>query len=192
MGPNGGVFLADTLVRNEAMVEAMAGAGARYVFMGLESASQKVLDSYGKRAPLEAAEAAVRLLRKHRIGATASYVLGEVEETEEMIRTTIRQAIRLGVGSAQFSLLTPYPGTDLFVRLGERIFERDWSRFDCMHPTFHLDNLSGERLLELLRLAYRSFYLRPSRVVEGLLSSLRLRGIKVGAIRQMMRALKEM
>jgi anaerobic magnesium-protoporphyrin IX monomethyl ester cyclase len=181
----------DTLVKNEGMVEAMAAAGARYVFMGVESASQRVLDSYGKRTQAGAAETAVELLRRHGIDTTASYVLGEVEETEEMIRATLRQAIRLRAGSAQFSLLTPYPGTDLFMRLRERISEKDWSKFDCMHPTFQLDHLSGERLLELLRLAYRSFYLRPSRVLEGLFSSIRLRGIRIETVREMMRALKE-
>jgi anaerobic magnesium-protoporphyrin IX monomethyl ester cyclase len=181
----------DTLVKNEDMIEAMAAAGARYVFMGVESASQRVLDSYGKRTQAGAAEAAVELLRRHGISTTASYVLGEVEETEEMIRATIRQAIGLRAGSAQFSLLTPYPGTDLFMRLRERIVENDWSKFDCMHPTFHLDHLSGECLLKLLRLAYRSFYLRPSRVLEGLLSSFRLQGIRVETIRAMMRTLKE-
>ena len=181
----------DTLIKNEDMIEAMAAAGARYVFMGVESASQRVLDSYGKRTQAGAAEAAVELLRRHGISTTASYVLGEVEETEEMIRATIRQAIGLRAGSAQFSLLTPYPGTDLFMRLRERIWENDWSKFDCMHPTFRLDHLSGERLLEMLRLAYRSFYLRPSRVLEGLLSSFRLQGIRVETIRAMMRTLKE-
>ena len=182
----------DTLIKNDAMVEAMAAAGARYVFMGIESASQGVLDAYGKRAHPGMAESAVRLLRRYGIDTTGSYVLGEVGETEEMARATISQAIQLRVASAQFSLLTPYPGTDLFERLRGRIFEPDWSRYDCMHPTIRLDHLSPERLSELLRLAYRAFYLRPSRVLKGLLSPFRLRGIKVGAIRDMMTALKEM
>jgi anaerobic magnesium-protoporphyrin IX monomethyl ester cyclase len=182
----------DAILRNKEMVEAMAAAGARYVFMGIESTHQRVLDSYGKRADAQAAEAAVRLLRKHGIDTTASYVLGEVEETEEMIHATIRQAVQLGTGSAQFSLLTPYPGTDLYQQVRERIFEQLWSKFDCLHPTFRLDHLSSERLAELLRSAYRSFYLRPSRLLAGLLSPFRSRGIKAGAIRQMMAALKEM
>lgn len=181
----------DTIVKNEVMVEAMAAAGARYVFMGIESSSQRTLNSYGKRTQTETAEEAVKLLRKHGIDTTASYVLGEAEETEEMIQATLRQAIQLRTGSAQFSLLTPYPGTALFEQLRERIFERDWSKFDCMHPTFRLNHLSSERLSELLRLAYRSFYLRPSRVLKGLLSPFRLRGVKIDTIRHMMQVLKE-
>ncbi len=181
----------DAIVENEAMVEAMAAAGARYVFMGIESASQRVLDSYGKRAPADAAQGAVSLLRKHGIDTTASYVLGEMRETEEMIRATVQEAIRLQTASAQFSLLTPYPGTDLFEQIRDRIFEGDWSKFDCMHPTFALDHLSSEGLSQLLRFSYRSFYLRPSRVFASLLSPLRLRGIKAGTIRQMMAALRE-
>jgi len=181
----------DTIIKNEEMVEAMAAAGARYVFMGIESASQRVLDSYGKRAQAETAEEAVRLLRRYGIDTTASYVLGEVEETEEMIQATVRQAIQLRTGTAQFSLLTPYPGTNLYERVRDRIFQSDWSQFDCLHPTFRLDHISPSRLQELLRLAYRSFYLRPSRILSGLLSPFLLRGIKAGAIRQMMIALKE-
>jgi len=66
----------DAIVENEAMVEAMAAAGARYVFMGIESASQRILDSYGKRAHIDIAQEAVSLLRKYAIDTTASYVLG--------------------------------------------------------------------------------------------------------------------
>jgi len=182
----------DTVLRHPEMVEAMAAAGARYVFMGLESAHQRVLDSYGKKARAEEAREAVRLLQRFGIDATASYVLGGMEETEEMIRSTVHQALQLRAGSAQFSLLTPYPGTRLYELVKERIFEEDWSKFDCLHPTFYLDHISPRRLSQLLHWAYRCYYLRPSRLWSGLLSSIRGRGITAANIVRMMAALRDL
>ncbi|MGW8272539.1 MAG: hypothetical protein ACWGN7_04025, partial [Thermodesulfovibrionales bacterium] len=131
-----------------------------------------------------------RMLKSYGISTHASFILGDVEETEQMARETIRFAGELSPEAVQFSLLTPYPGTRLFEEVKSRIFNRNWDDYDCLHPVVALDHLSPERLKRLLRDAYLSFYLNPRRVFNGLFSAFRGRGVKLSTIVRIMGSLR--
>ena len=61
---------------------------------------------------------------------------------------------------AQFSLLTPLPGTALFKQFDEedRIVHRDWSKYDLGSIVFNHPLLSAERLHFEKNHAWRRFY----------------------------------
>ena len=61
---------------------------------------------------------------------------------------------------AQFSLLTPLPGTALFQQFEEeqRIVQRDWSKYDLGSIVFNHPLLSAERLHFEKNHAWRRFY----------------------------------
>ncbi len=178
---------ADTLLRNEDMVRIMAKAGARYIFVGFESAGEAVLEHYHKRIDPNMSKEVVKLLRSHGISTHASFIIGDIEETVEMVEQTIEFAKRLSPEAVQFSILTPYPGTKLYEEVKDRIFTRNWDLYDCLHPVMRLDHLSPEQTLKLLRKAYIRFYLTPRRIINGILSPLRGRGIKVSSILKILR-----
>jgi anaerobic magnesium-protoporphyrin IX monomethyl ester cyclase len=180
---------ADTILRNEEMVSSMAKAGARYVFMGFESRSAATLNKYEKKLDPSAAKEAVRLLKSHGIATHASFILGGIHETGDMAADTIRYAREIAPEAVQFSLLTPYPGTKLFEEARERIVTYDWDLYDCLHPVLRLDHLGPEELPGLLIKAYRSFYLTPRRIYNGLFSAFRGKGIKLGSILKIMRGI---
>lgn len=180
---------ADALLDRPELTAEMGASGARYVFVGLESPRVEDLDRYGKgRAVLRAREL-TRTLARSGIEVMGSYIIGTPEDTRASIRALARTARRLPLGSVQFSILTPFPGTVLWDELAPRLTTRDWDQFDCLHPTFKLDHLAPEELRELLVRCYTGFYLTPRRVLRGLLSSLRGRGVKVGGV---MRAIREL
>jgi len=180
---------ADTVLRHEDMVAEMARAGARYIFMGFESRSSVVLDHYRKKITPDMAKEAVKLLKCYGISTHASFIIGDIHETEEMIMDTIRYASEIDPEAVQFSILTPYPGTRLFEEVKERIFTYDWDLYDCLHPVLRLDHLSSERLEKLLKKAYLSFYLNPRRIYRGLFSTFRGKGIKLGSILKIFRGI---
>lgn len=173
---------ADTILKHEDMVSAMAKAGARYVFMGFESRSAATLDRYKKKLAPDAAREAVTLLKKHGISTHASFIMGDIQETQEMVMDTMRYAKEISPEAVQFSILTPYPGTKLFDEVRDRIVTWDWDLFDCLHPVLRLDHLEREKLPGLLRKAYVSFYLSPRRIYNALFSALRGKGIKLSSI----------
>ena len=151
----------DTLVKNPDMVEEMASAGCKTVFLGLESGNEDTLEDFNKKISTNTSEKAVNLLRKFGITPYGSFIIGALGETKESILKTIEFSKKLKLGISQFSILTPFPGTDLFNSIKERIVERDWSKFDALHLVFKHDKLSRKQVHKLLVKAYASFYSQP-------------------------------
>ena len=174
----------DTILKNELMVRRMAETGCRYVFMGIESASDETLRQFGKRSTTDKAARAVGLLSKYGIETMGSFIIGWPQETASMVRNTIRYSKRLGLGGAQYSILTPYPGTRLYHEHGWRIFEENWERFDCLHAVMRLDHMTPKRTERLLKQAFFSFYFTAKRIFIALMSRFRSRGVGMGTIKK--------
>jgi radical SAM superfamily enzyme YgiQ (UPF0313 family) len=141
----------------------MHAAGLRAMSFGVEAVSAATLKQVGRRPIPEAHQREV-LGRCRELGivTAAFYVLGFLDDTRESINATIDYSIALGSTVAQFKLLTPYPGTPLYLRMKPLITERDWQQFDGFTPTFDHPSLTGADLRLLLGSAYTRFYVRPS------------------------------
>jgi anaerobic magnesium-protoporphyrin IX monomethyl ester cyclase len=157
----------DTVVKHPEMVRAMAEAGFSWTFIGFESGNQDMLDAYGKKAGTDEARQAMEILKANNVKVTGAFILGGLDETEEMIGRTIDFAKELDPTRAQFSLLTPYPGARLYERVADRLLTKDWNCYGGMYPTIRLDRISPERLARLLISAYSSFYARPGKALEN-------------------------
>ncbi len=173
---------ADILLKHPRMVQKMGRAGCRYVFIGFESPRQDTLDAYKKGTTGEMAREVVELLRRNNISTHASFIIGAVDETREMALQTIRFAKELNPQAVQFSILTPYPGTKMFEDLKDRITTYDWDLYDCLNPVVRCDHLSASDLKKLVKKAYMSFYLSPGKILAGVMSGLRGKGIKLSSI----------
>jgi len=180
---------ADTLLKNEAMVARMAEAGCKYIFIGFESRNQKTLDSYNKSITDTMAGDVTELLRKHKISVHASFIIGNIDETREMVMDTVRYARQINPQAVQFTILTPYPGTKLFDEVKDRIITYDWDLYDCLHSVVRADHLGQKELEALLKKAYLSFYLSPRKIAAGLMSGIRGKGIKLSTILRIFRGL---
>jgi anaerobic magnesium-protoporphyrin IX monomethyl ester cyclase len=154
----------DTVVKNEELVELMARAGLKQVFIGFESGCQEVLDSYGKDLNVDSAFKAMEILKKYKITVWASFVIGALNETKKMIKQTIRFANRLNPRYIQFGILTPYPGTALYEKVKNRLMTSNWKKFSGGDSVIKLDKLSPKELKKLFWRAHLSFYGRPKRL----------------------------
>ena len=153
---------------NRRLAETLRKAGCHSVYVGVESATQKTLDFIKKGITISQVVRAFRILRETGFNTVATFILGIPGETKELIMRTIRFAKKLKPTFAQFTIFTPYPGTeayDMAVREGWLI-TRDWSKFDTLTPVMRLPGLSPKDLKMLLSKAYLSFYLTPSYIVE--------------------------
>ena len=159
----------DTLVKNEFMVKRMAESGAIRIFLGLESANENVLDDYGKNITYKQQIDAVNLLRKYGIGIHGSFIIGDFEETEDMIMNTVKLAKKLKPEVSQFSVLTPFPGTALFeqVKRENKFLHNKWELYDALHPTIKLKNLTPKQLQKITVKSYRKAYLNYSNLFGG-------------------------
>lgn len=159
----------DSVVKHEDVVKLMAQAGLKQVFVGFESGNQEVLDQIGKNLDVEKAFKAVEILKKYKISIWASFIIGALNETKQMIKQTIKFARKLNPEYVQFGILTPYPGTDLYAKVKDRLLTTNWEKFWGGDPVIKLDKLSPKELKNLFWRAHLSFYLRPKRLFSVVL-----------------------
>jgi len=101
------------------------------------------------------------------VRVTGSFILGALNETRDMMKETISFAKSLNPATAQFSILTPYPGTKLYERVRDRLLTKDWEIYTGIHPTIKLDHVSPQELRRLFFMACLSFYGRLGKVFES-------------------------
>jgi anaerobic magnesium-protoporphyrin IX monomethyl ester cyclase len=155
------------LWKNESMVAAMAAGGVKTVYIGVESADPRVLKDVNKKQTPERVRECVRLLKKHGIQTLGSYILGNETDTRRSIRRTIDFAKALDTDTAQFSILTPYPGTRVYDELRGRIFDADWTHFDGLRNVWRHPRLRQRELQLLLIRANLEFYFRSWKAATG-------------------------
>jgi anaerobic magnesium-protoporphyrin IX monomethyl ester cyclase len=154
----------EKLASNEKLVQQMARAGCRYMYLGLESGNEWQLKGYHKRTTVKSGEYAIKLLKKYGIKAIASFVIGGIDETYDDIMRTLKYALRLNPPTVQFCLLTPYPGTQIYKEYQDRIVTKDWEKYDIMHAVLRTNHFSPEELQKILKKMYTRFYFRPRRI----------------------------
>ncbi|MGD0844453.1 MAG: radical SAM protein [Geobacteraceae bacterium] len=157
----------DTIVRNPGMVARMAAGGCIMVYMGIESGSDDTLNSLGKETNSADAFQAVDILRHNGIESYGSYIIGNLDESAADVEKTIDLSIRLDTNIAQFTILTPYPGTRLYEQVKDRIFCRRWKFYDALHVVFRHPHINRFHLQLLLIKAFVRFYRRSREAVAG-------------------------
>jgi anaerobic magnesium-protoporphyrin IX monomethyl ester cyclase len=163
---------ADLLIENPKTAEVMGKGGVQQMFLGIESPSEHVLKAYrkGGKASSNASVKAVQILKQNGIETWGAFIIGAPQETMEDIKRTIEFAKFLNPGTAEFSILTPYPGTELWDEVKPRIFTQDWDLYDALHPVFKTDHISPDELRKALVKAYVSFYMQPKRIWKSVFS----------------------
>ncbi|MCX6349041.1 MAG: radical SAM protein [Candidatus Aureabacteria bacterium] len=96
------------------LLKKMRRAGCRCICVGIESGSQRILQILRKDEKLEDMERGVRMIRKSGIMVRGTFVMGAPTETREETLATIAFARKLKLDFAQFNLIVPLPGTELF------------------------------------------------------------------------------
>lgn len=131
------------------------------VYLGVESGSQRILNLMRKGITISQAEKAVRLMKKVGLEVLTSFILGMPSETVEEAEKTIDFAVKLNPEYAQFTIATPYPGTELYdyAEKNDMLLTRDWSKYDTLTPVMKT-MIEADKLTKLLRKAYFQFYVR--------------------------------
>ena len=159
---------------SEALVKMMKRAGCKKISFGLESGSQNILDLMRKNATPQMGAAAVKLVAQNKILVHASFMFGNVGETETTIKQTLKFAKSLPLDNATFFITSPFPGTDLFTVAQNEGFvtpQTKWQEFAPLtntSPVLVQKNVSKERLVYWQKKAFREFYLRPKYIMHKL------------------------
>lgn len=157
------------------MYEKMVDAGCRFIFFGLESGSQKILDYYEKKTTVEKGERAVGLAQKAGLDVIGSLILGAPIETEEDYQKTLDLATRSELDVMEINLLKVLPGTELWRRFEATgaIGPNDWNKYLFIWDV--CDAHPREELEEWMKRANKEFYIRPTYLFKELLRTLKRR-----------------
>lgn len=157
-------------VRRPDLLEKAVAAGLRSLFIGFETLNGGNLQAQHKYQNLSGREAqaiphfiyADAIQRLHAAGVmiNASFVFGMDQDDETVFARTVAWAIRQGIETATFHILTLYPGTALHKRLSEqgRILSDNWNLYDTRHAVYQPVGMSPKTLEAGYWQAYRDFY----------------------------------
>ena len=158
----------DTITKS--LIEKMRRAGCWILFLGIESGCQRILNAIGKKIAIEQVKKTVKAVKQAGIKVLGSFILGFPEDNAESVEQTINFAKNLDLDYAEFSMLTPYPGTPIFdyATQNNLLLTRDWSKYTAVEPVMQVKDMNEKQLKSLLQKAYLGFYLRPKIVFDWL------------------------
>ncbi|MEW5946538.1 MAG: radical SAM protein [bacterium] len=108
------------------------------VLVGAESFDEESLRYYKKGREKGDFEKFVKVMKGHGLKVCASFVWGNRFDTVDSIWRLLDRIEEIKPAHFHIAQLTPFPGTDLYSEVSDRIFVNDWSYYDLMHVThFH-------------------------------------------------------
>lgn len=151
---------------SESMASLLARAGCHQVLLGIESGSPSLMAKIGKPIDLEKYRAVVRIAHAHGIEVRAGFIIGHHEETLETLQETLDLAIDLDVDFFQPSIMTPYPGTELYVqaRAEGLLLHENYELYGQGDVVLKMKHLQPRDVLDFYRRSFAGFYLRPRAV----------------------------
>ena len=155
-----GAATVDSILRDD-LIEEAAAAGLRSLFVGFETLSSSSLEGAGKRQNLgHSYREVVRRLDSLGIMINGSFVFGLDGDDRDVFARTVDWAVEVGITTATFHILTPYPGTALFTEMAAstRIQTRNWDLYDTRNVVYRPSCMSREELKRGYDWAYEEFY----------------------------------
>ena len=157
---------------NLELFKLMKKAGCWQVSYGIESGSQRILDSIKKDVTLRQISDTVKLTKQAGLRTRGFFTIGHLQDDLDSIRETIEFMRSIPLDDFHFTTFTPLPGTAAYA-MADRYgtFDRTWSKMNMQYPCFIPKGLTAEQMEGLAQAAYKKFYFRP-RIVGSYLSML--------------------
>jgi len=151
----------DVLANDLELVRLSKEAGCIAWLVGFESVCQDTLKEMGKRTnTIEEYVTAVHNIHSHHMAVIGEFIFGFDNDTHEVFEKTFKEITDLQIDVADFSILTPFPGTVLFEKLDSqgKILTKDWKLYNMGHAVFTPNHMTPEELEDGVREIYAKFY----------------------------------
>jgi anaerobic magnesium-protoporphyrin IX monomethyl ester cyclase len=163
---------------SEAVFRKAKESGCRQVLFGVETATDEGLRLIKKKITTKQVMDAVRMARVSGLETNTNWIIGfPHHRSKKDIEELIHFARRVDSDYAQFNILIPYEGTEIYEQgVRQKVLERNFWRDYTVNPVPHAlipvwdEFLSREELSGLLRLCYAGFYFRPHKILKNMLT----------------------
>ncbi len=150
------------ILRDEDVLPLYRKAGLVHVSLGTEASAQLNLERFRKETTIAQNKKAIQLLKQNGIVAEAQFIIGMENETEETIEDTYRWALDWDADMVNWNMYTPWPFSDLFEELGDKVEVRDYARYNFVTPIMKPEAMTRGEVLASVMKNYRRFYMRKS------------------------------
>ncbi|UCE14593.1 MAG: B12-binding domain-containing radical SAM protein [Candidatus Heimdallarchaeota archaeon] len=150
---------ADMVARNPELVKRMVQNGFFFYELGIEAPDPLILKNTKKGESLNTMINSVKIVNDAGGFPLGTLMLGFSGQNEEIIKQYPSYAHKLGLREAAFALATPLIGSGFFDEVKENIFEKNFARYNYLHPTFNFNSqISKNKVYYLLGYCYGGFY----------------------------------
>ena len=149
------------LARDKELLSLYTQSGGRYAFIGFESLSEKNLRQMKKSwNSLDFYKEAIKQIHNAGINIIGSFIFGLDDDDESVFQNTIDFIVENKIDAAQFHILTPFPGTNLYQSMEKegKIVDRDWSKYNTCEVVFKPKNMTVQELQRGYYRAYHEIY----------------------------------
>jgi radical SAM superfamily enzyme YgiQ (UPF0313 family) len=146
---------------DDEMLVALKDAGLFSIKYGVETADQDLLNEIKKNISIAAVIDGIERTKKMGIRVHLTFTFGLPSDTPETIERTIQLACRLPVDTVQFSITTPYPGTEMYrlYKANGWLLSENWEDYLGSHRAVaRTANFTAEQLEHAVQEAYSRFY----------------------------------
>jgi anaerobic magnesium-protoporphyrin IX monomethyl ester cyclase len=150
------------ILRDEALLPLYRKAGLIHVSLGTEAAAQLKLDRFNKETTIAQNKKAIKLLRDAGIVVEAQFIVGLENETRDTLEETYRMAQDWKPDLANWAMYTPWPFSDLFKELGDKVEIFDFEKYNFVTPIIKPEAMDRAELLDRVMHNYRRFYMQKA------------------------------
>lgn len=146
---------------DDELIRLFCRSGCKGLLIGFESISQGAQKFINKGVnKVEEYDVLVKKLHDAGIAINGCFAFGGDDENKDVFKRTVDAVIRLKIDLPRYSVLTPFPGTQMYREMESegRIFERNWAMYDVEHCVFRPKNMTPDELIEGLEWAWRETY----------------------------------
>lgn len=146
---------------DDEMLAALKDAGLFSIKYGVETADQELLNEIKKNISIAEVIDGIERTKKLGIKVHLTFTFGLPSDTPETIERTIQLACRLPVDTVQFSITTPYPGTEMYrmYKANGWLLSENWEDYLGSHRAVaRTANFTAEQLEEAVKSAYARFW----------------------------------
>ncbi len=137
-------------VLNERVLEAIRDHTIGWIFLGVESGSDRILKRMKKGITVDDVREAVELARSVGVRVAASLIVGYPGERDEDVEATEELLSELMFDDVFINVAEPIPGTEL----GRLVVELPEDEIPILQPGERMETLAGDRALQLQLTAF--------------------------------------
>lgn len=146
---------------DDELIDLFKRSGCKGLLIGFESVSRSAQQFIHKNVnKVEEYDILIKKLHNAGIMINGCFAFGSDEDDKSVFEKTVETVIKLKIDLPRYSILTPFPNTELYRELDAqgRIIERNWAMYDVEHCVFKPKNMAPEELEAGLEWAWRETY----------------------------------